>query len=127
MNKFSKNYTISSNLVLCSFIIGLVIVFIRGLEDWGDILISGIFLCLRYFSVFLIKRRFTWAKYLLIILIAKNIHRLFNLETSPQFNTYAISLVILQIVITSVALFLIVKVPKLDLKKRLDINNKSSQ
>ncbi|MFD0939205.1 hypothetical protein [Pedobacter boryungensis] len=127
MNKFSKNYTISSNLVLCSFIIGIAIVFIRGLEDWGDILISGVFLALRYFSVFLIKRRFTWAKYLLIILIAKTIHRLFNLETSPEFNTFAISLVILQIIITVTALFLIVKIPKLELKRKLDVNNKSSQ
>jgi uncharacterized membrane protein len=118
MNKFSKNYTIASNLVLCSFIIGLAIAFIRGLEDWGDILIAGIFLALRYFSVFLIKRRFTWAKYLLIILIAKTVHRLFNLETSPQFNTFAIVLVILQIIITAVALFLITKTPKLDLRKR---------
>lgn len=119
MNKFSKNYTIASNLVLCSFIIGLVIVFVRGFDDWGDIFIAGIFLGLRYFSVFLIKRRFTWAKYLLIILILKNIHRLFNLETSsPQFNTFAISLVILQIVITTVALFLITKIPKLDLRRK---------
>lgn len=91
----------------------------RGLEDWGDVLIAGVFLALRYFSVFLIKRRFTWAKYLLIILIVKNIHRLFNLETSPQFNAFAIGLVILQIVITVVAFFLITKIPsKLDLKRR---------
>lgn len=107
--KFIDYYAIASNLVFATFVIGIAIIFIRGLEEVADLIISAIILSLRYFSVILIRRRFALGKYLLIILIARNIYRLMHISDSAGMNSLATYLIITQVVLTGLAFILISK------------------
>lgn len=110
--KFIDYYTLASNLVFVTFLIGIAIIFIRGLDEVADLIISAVILSLRYFSVVLIRRRFEFGKYLLLILIARNIYRLLHAPSSSGMNTLATYLIILQIVLTFIAFILISRAPQ---------------
>jgi hypothetical protein len=115
--KFIDYYALASNLVFITFIIGIAIIFIRGLDEVADLIISAVILSLRYFSVVLIRRRFEFAKYLLIILIARNIYRLTHISESTGMHSWASYLIILQVVLTVLAFILISKGPQRILNK----------
>lgn len=110
--RFIDYYALASNLVLATFVIGIAVIFIRGLDEVADLVISAIILSLRYFSVILIRRRFALGKYLLIILIARNIYRLTHAPSTTNLNTIASYLIITQIVLTILALILILRTPQ---------------
>ncbi|TKC13179.1 hypothetical protein FA048_06090 [Pedobacter polaris] len=117
--KFLDYYNIASNLVLCTFVLGFINVFVRGLTSTEDLIIAGLVLVLRYFSAILIKRRFAIGKYLLLILIARNIYKLCDITVSTGADTVAISLIVIQIIMTVGALVLITKLPaKFDFRKK---------
>lgn len=117
--KFIDYYSIASNLVLCTFIIGFINIFVRGLTKLEDLLIAGLILMLRYFSVILIKRRFAFSKYLLLILIARNIYKLFDIPSLTNADHIAIILIVIQTIMTVGALVLITKLPaKYDFRKK---------
>lgn len=109
--KFIDYYNIASNLVLCTFILGALIAFIRDLNEIQDLIIAGLILVLRYFSAILIRRRFTFSKYLLLLLIARSIYRLFHLSASTNMDIFIICLVILQCLMTIAAFILIAIIP----------------
>jgi hypothetical protein len=110
--KFIDYHALASNLVFITFVIGIAIIFIRGLDEVADLIISALILSLRYFSVILIRRRFEFGKYLLVILIARNIYRLMHAHESVGMNSFATYLVIVQILLTATAFILISKAPQ---------------
>lgn len=110
--KFIDYHAIASNLVLVTFIIGIGVIFIKGLDEVADLVISALILSLRYFSVILIKRRFELGKYLLIILIARNIYRLMHVSAAVGINSLATYLILAQVILTCLALTLLYKGPQ---------------
>ena len=110
--KFIDYHALASNLVFITFVIGILIIFVRGLDEVADLIISAIILSLRYFSVILIRRRFAFGKYLLIILIARNIYRLTHIDSAIGMNTLATYLIVLQVILTVLAFILISKAPQ---------------
>jgi hypothetical protein len=120
--RFIDYHALASNLVFVTFVIGIAVIFVRGLDEVADLIISAIILSLRYFSVILIRRRFEFGKYLLVILIARNIYRLSHISDSAGMNSLATYLILVQVVLTAVAFVLISKAPQRilnDLRKRL--------
>lgn len=117
--KFINSYTLASYFVLGTFIIGVINIFIHGLEDLGEVILAVVILLLRYFSFILVKRSFSWSKYLLIILLARSIYRLWYICTLPGTDFVGIFLMILQIIFTILALSLITKVPSNLYHKRI--------
>ncbi len=109
--RFIDYYTLASKLIFITFVMGIAIIFIRGLDEVADLVIAALILALRWFSVILIKRRFTFSKYLLLILIARNTYRLLHLD-DPKMNILAAVLIIVQIALTLAALLLINKGPQ---------------
>lgn len=110
--KFIDYHALASNLVLATFIIGIAVVFIRGLDEVADLVISALILSLRYFSVVLIRRRFEFGKYLLIILIARNIYRLTHVSGAVGMNSLATYLILTQVILTCAALVLLARAPQ---------------
>jgi hypothetical protein len=110
--KFIDYHALASNLVFITFVIGIAVIFIRGLDEVADLIISAVILSLRYFSVILIRRRFEFGKYLLIILIARNVYRLTHATNAVGMNSLATYLIIVQIILTVAALILISKAPQ---------------
>jgi hypothetical protein len=120
--KFIDYHAIASNLVFITFLIGIAIIFIRGLDEVADLVISALILSLRYFSVILIRRRFEFGKYLLIILIARNIYRLTSAPHAVGMNSLATYLIVVQIILTVAAFILISKAPQMllnELRRRM--------
>ena len=116
--KFINSYTLASYFVLGTFIIGVINIFIHGLADLADVILAIVILILRYFSFILVKRSFTWSKYLLILLLARSIYRLWYIMDLPTTNFFGIFMMLLQIIFTILALSLIMKVPANLYKKR---------
>jgi hypothetical protein len=120
--KFIDYHALASNLVLATFVIGIAVIFIRGLDEVADLIISALILSLRYFSVVLIRRRFEFGKYLLIILIARNIYRLTHVSGAVGMNSLATYLILTQVILTFIALILLAKAPQRvlnDLRKKM--------
>lgn len=120
--KFIDYHALASNLVFATFVIGIAVIFIRGLDEVADLIISAIILSLRYFSVILIRRRFEFGKYLLVILIARNIYRLTHISSSVGMNSLATYLILVQVILTTIAFILISRAPQRllnDLRKKM--------
>lgn len=115
--KLIDYHILASNLVLITFVIGVVMVFIRGLDEVADLIISAVILSLRYFSVILIRRRFELGKYLLIILLARNIYRLVSIPTTGNMDKLLFYVIIVQIILVVAALMLISKTSQKLLKR----------
>ena len=111
--KFLNNYTLASYFVFGTIVIGIINIFIHGLADLADLLIAIAIIILRYFSFVLVKRSFTWSKYLLIILLVRSIYRLWYIIEFPSTSLYYVGLflMILQIIFTILALSLITRSP----------------
>ncbi|WP_412467639.1 hypothetical protein [Pedobacter sp. KLB.chiD] len=71
-----NKYSLSSNLILITFLIGIVNLFFYDYESTYELAVLIFILILRYAIFVLIKRRFEWSKYLLVIIIARSIYRL---------------------------------------------------
>jgi len=71
-----NKYSLSSNLILITFLIGIVNLFFYDYESVQEFVVLIFILILRYFLFILIKRRFEWSKYLLIFIIARSFYRL---------------------------------------------------
>lgn len=117
--KFINSYTLASYFVLGTFVIGVINIFIHGLEDVADVILAVVILLLRYFSFILVKRSFNWSKYLLILLLARSIYRLWFISNMPGTDFIGIFMMVLQIIFTVLALSLITKVPGNLYKKRV--------
>ncbi|KQB99813.1 hypothetical protein [Pedobacter sp. Hv1] len=119
--KFINSYTLASYFVLGTFIIGVINIFIHGLEDLADVILAVVILLLRYFSFVLVKRSFNWSKYLLVLLLARSVYRLWYICNLPGTDFLGVFMMILQIIFTILALSLITKVPANIYKKRTRI------
>ncbi len=117
--RFINSYTLASYFVLGTFIIGVINIFIHGLEDLADVILAVVILILRYFSFVLVKRSFNWSKYLLVLLLARSIYRLWYISTISGTDFLGIFLMVLQIIFTVLALSLITKVPSNLYHKRI--------
>lgn len=111
--KFLNNYTLASYFVFGTIIIAIINIFIHGLVDLADLIIAVAIILLRYFSFVLVKRSFTWSKYLLVILLGRSIYRLWYIIAYPETTFYYLGLfmMILQIILTILALSLVTRVP----------------
>ncbi len=120
--KFLNNYTLASYLVFGTIVIAIINIFIHGLADLADLIIALAIIILRYFSFVLVKRSFTWSKYLLIVLLGRSIYRLWYIIEYPEISLYYIGLflMILQIILTVLALSLITRSPAQIYKSRKD-------
>lgn len=105
--RFLSNYTIASNLMLGTVVIGAVILSIRGMEDLPDLLLGLFILALRYVSFILIKRRFHWSKYLMVILLLRNIYRIWHAFDQITPNVLYITLILIQALLTLAACYLV--------------------
>ena len=120
--KFLNNYTLASYFVFGTIIIAIINIFIHGLVDLADLVISIAIIILRYFSFVLVKRSFTWSKYLLIVLLGRSLYRLWYIIEYPETSLYYLGLflMILQIIFTILALSLITRSPSKIYKNRKD-------
>lgn len=107
--KFINNYTLASYFVFGTLVIGIINIFIHGLEDIPDVILAIVILSARYFSFVLVKRSFTWSKYLLFILLARSVYRLWYIW--PTANFLGLFMMILQIILTILAISLITRSP----------------
>ncbi len=105
--QFLSNYTIASNLMLVTVVIGAVILSMRRMEDLPDLLLGTFILILRYVSFVLIKRRFTWSKYLMVILFLRNIYRIWHAFQPAEPNVLYITLICIQAVLTLIACYFV--------------------
>ncbi|MGF1923453.1 MAG: hypothetical protein ACQUHE_04695 [Bacteroidia bacterium] len=105
--KFLSNYTIASYLVLGTVVISVINIFLHGLVDLPDFLLAVFILILRYVSFVLIKRRFHWSKYLIVILLLRSIYRLIQVIELPGANSFYVVMLFLQIVLTLAASYLL--------------------
>ena len=120
--KFLNNYTLASYFVFGTIVIAIINIFIHGLVDLADLIISIAIIVLRYFSFVLVKRSFTWSKYLLIVLLGRSLYRLWYIIEYPETSLYYLGLflMILQIIFTILALSLITRSPSKIYKNRKD-------
>lgn len=111
--KFLNNYTLASYFVFGTIVIAILNIFIHGLVDLADLIIAIAIIILRYFSFVLVKRSFTWSKYLLIILLGRSVYRLWYIMKYPDISLYYVGLflMILQIIFTILALSLVTRSP----------------
>jgi hypothetical protein len=108
---FINKYTLASYFVFGTIVIGVINLFLHGLEDLADLIIAIAILVVRYFSFVLVKRSFTWSKYLLILLLARSIYRLWFIMQIPSTTYFGLFLMVLQIILTILALSLITRTP----------------
>lgn len=102
-----SNYTVASYLVLGTVIISVINIFLHGLVDLPDFLLAVFIIILRYVSFVLIKRRFNWSKYLIVILLIRSIYRLIQVIELPGTNGFYVSMLFLQILLTLAATYLL--------------------
>lgn len=71
-----NKYSLSSKLILITFLIGIVNLFFYDYESTQEFVVLIFILMMRYILFILIKRRFEWSKYLLVFIILRSIYRL---------------------------------------------------
>jgi hypothetical protein len=119
---FKKNrYFLSSNLVLITFIIGVVNLFFLDYQSSWETVILILILLSRYLLFVLIRRRFEWSKYLLLLLIFRGLYRIvvvFNEVDAHQVTKINVAL---QLIMSIVAFVILIIMPtvikKISLKK----------
>ncbi|MGM9477265.1 hypothetical protein ACS5PU_12575 [Pedobacter sp. GSP4] len=112
--KFGKNkYSLSSNLIFITFLIGIINLFFYDYESVQEFVVLLFILLLRYLLFVMIKRRFSWSKYLLILIIARSAYRLY--EVAGQADASAVTKVnlVLQLIISILAFAILFIFPKL--------------
>lgn len=105
--RFLSNYTIAANLMFITVAIGVFNIFLHGIDDLFDTLIAFAIVILRYISFVLIKRRFNWSRYLLWILLARSIYRIYFVYHLPSAGDIYFITTIIQFLLTSLSLYLV--------------------
>lgn len=113
MNVIRNNYTISSHLIFGSFLIGIANLFIYDPESTADFIMIGIVLVLRYILAVMIKRRFAWSIYLMIILLIRSVYRSVYIIDNIHVNPIAKVNVVIQLLMSLLAFGILFIIPKL--------------
>ena len=117
--EIDDKFKVASNMVLFSLLLGISNIFFLGIEEPSEIILSISVLMFRYFVSTAILRRFSWAKYLLLLLILRSVFRLSeseNIGVSEVF--YKVFPIILQVVLVSFAFILMLMLPGGILQKK---------
>ena len=121
--KFRGNkYSLSSNLIFGSFLIGMANLFFYDPESTTDFIMIGVVLVLRYILAIMIKRRFAWSAYLLIILLVRSIYRSVHIVDNINVMPIVKVNVVLQLVLSFVAFGILVIVPKINKTRAMKKN-----
>jgi|GEM_PF-1570671 len=113
MNILRNNYTISSHLIFGTFVIGIANLFIYDPESTTDFIMIGLVLTLRYVLAVMIKRRFAWSFYLMIILLIRSVYRSVYIIDNINVNPIAKVNVVIQLLMSLMAFGLLFIIPKL--------------
>lgn len=108
-----NKYSLSSNLILITFLIGVVNLFFYDYKSTQELVIFIAILITRYLLFILIKRRFEWSKYLLVLIIIRSIYRLFVVMGDVDINPVTKINLSLQVVISILAFAILYIFPKL--------------
>ncbi|MDQ0967630.1 Ca2+/Na+ antiporter [Flavobacterium sp. W4I14] len=112
--KLLKNkYSLSSNLILITFLIGIVNLFFYDYKSTQELIIFISILITRYLLFILIKRRFKWSRYLLVLIIIRSVYRLYVVAGDVDINPVTKINLSLQAVISILAFAILFIVPKL--------------
>ncbi|ARS38447.1 hypothetical protein CA265_01615 [Sphingobacteriaceae bacterium GW460-11-11-14-LB5] len=108
-----NKYSLSSNLILITFLIGIVNLFFYDYKSTQELVIFISILITRYLLFILIKRRFQWSKYLLVLIIIRSIYRLFIVMGEADISPVTKINLSLQVVISILAFAILYVFPKL--------------
>ncbi|WP_293789556.1 hypothetical protein [uncultured Pedobacter sp.] len=108
-----NKYFLSSNLILITFLIGIVNLFFYDYESTQEFVVLIFILILRYILFVLIKRRFEWSKYLLIFIIARSVYRLCVVFADVDAIPVTKINLVLQLVMSVIAFGVLFVFPKL--------------
>ncbi|WP_157280241.1 hypothetical protein [Pedobacter borealis] len=108
-----NKYSLSSNLILITFLIGIVNLFFYNYESTQELVIFISILITRYLLFILIKRRFEWSKYLLVLIIIRSIYRLYVVMGDVDINPVTKINLYLQAFISILVFATLVIFPKL--------------
>jgi hypothetical protein len=108
-----NKYSLSSNLILITFLIGVVNLFFYDYKSTQELVIFISILITRYLLFILIKRRFGWSKYLLVLIIIRSIYRLYVVMGDVDINPVTKINLSLQVVISILAFAILYIFPKL--------------
>lgn len=111
--KLWKNkYSLSSNLILITFLIGIVNLFFYDYESTQEFVVLIAILIMRYVLFILIKRRFEWSKYLLVLIIARSVYRLIVVMAEANANPVTKINLVLQLAMSVLAFVILFISPK---------------
>lgn len=111
---FKRNrYSISSNLIFGTFVLGIANLFLDDPGSLIDFAIMAGILLLRYLAYVLIKRRFQLSSYLLIILAFRSIYRLLYITDNTSINSIAKINIVIQAIFSFAAFFILIVGPKI--------------
>jgi len=108
-----NKYSLSSNLILITFLIGIVNLFFYDYKSTQELIIFISILITRYLLFILIKRRFKWSRYLLVLIIIRSVYRLYVVMGEVDINPVTKINLSLQAVISILAFAILFIVPKL--------------
>jgi len=108
-----NRYSLSSNLILITFLIGIVNLFFYDYKSTQELVIFISILITRYLLFILIKRRFGWSKYLLVLIIIRSVYRLCVVMGDVDIHPVTKINLSLQAVISILAFAILFIVPKL--------------
>lgn len=108
-----NRYSLSSNLILITFLIGIVNLFFYDYKSTQELVIFISILITRYLLFILIKRRFGWSKYLLVLIIIRSVYRLCVVMGDVDIHPVTKINLSLQAVISILAFAILFLVPKL--------------
>lgn len=112
--KLWKNkYSLSSNLILLTFLIGIINLFFYDYESTQEFVVLIGILIMRYVLFILIKRRFEWSKYLLVLIIARSVYRLIVVMAEADANSVTKINLVLQLVMSVLAFAILFIFPKI--------------
>lgn len=122
--KFRGNkYSLSSNLIFGTFLIGLTNLFLYDSESMTDFIMVGVVVILRYVLAVMIKRRFSWSIYLLIILLIRSAYRAVHIIDNISVNPIAKVNIILQLILSILAFGILFVIPKINKLRNIRRNN----
>ncbi len=111
--KLMKNkYSLSSNLILITFLIGIVNLFFYDYESTQETIVFISILSMRYLLFILIKRRFEWSKYLLVLIILRSIYRLYSVMGDMDVSPVTKVNLTLQLIISLLAFAILIVFPR---------------
>ncbi|PWS31706.1 hypothetical protein [Pedobacter paludis] len=96
-----------------TFVIGIANLFIYDPESTTDFIMIGLVLTLRYVLAVMIKRRFAWSFYLMIILLIRSVYRSVYIIDNINVNPIAKVNVVIQLLMSLMAFGLLFIIPKL--------------